>query len=107
MAKGYLVAHIRVHDKERFADFKSMAGPGIRKYGGKVLVLSPNADHREGELRGLTVLLEFESVGAAQRFYEPEEYTAAKTVREEAAQTDLLLVEGNKFAPSDSLGRSG
>lgn len=95
MAKGYLVAHIRVHDPERFADFKAKAGPAIQQYGGKVLALSPNADHREGEFKPLTVLLEFESVGAAQRFYESEEYTAAKAVRVEASQTDLLIVEGN------------
>ncbi len=27
MTKGYLVAHIRVHDKEGFEKFKEMAGP--------------------------------------------------------------------------------
>ena len=29
MAKGYLVAHIRVHDKEGFEKFKEMSGPVI------------------------------------------------------------------------------
>ena len=42
MAKGYLVAHIRVHDKEGFEKFKEMSGPAISEYGGKVLVRNPN-----------------------------------------------------------------
>ena len=29
MAKAYLIAHIRVHDKEKFAEFAAMAGPRI------------------------------------------------------------------------------
>ena len=51
MAKAYLIAHIRVHDKEKFAEFAAMAGPSIAQYGGRVLAKGPNADHREGDLR--------------------------------------------------------
>tara|TARA_B100000686_G_C16182634_1_gene661734 strand:- start:137 stop:286 length:150 start_codon:yes stop_codon:yes gene_type:complete len=38
MPKGYLVAHIRVHDKEIFEKFKTMSNPIIEQYGGKLLV---------------------------------------------------------------------
>jgi len=94
MAKGYLIAHIRVHDPEKFEQFKSMSGPAIADHGGTILVRNPGADHCEGELRGLTIVIEFESLDAARGFYESEEYTAARLVRETAADTDLLLVEG-------------
>ena len=94
MAKAYLIAHIRVHDKEKFADFAAMAGPCIAQYGGRVLAKGPNADHREGELRGAVMLIEFDSMEAARSFYESDEYTAAKAIREMAAKTDLLMIEG-------------
>ena len=94
MPKGYLVAHIRVHDKEAFEKFKAMSGPAIADYGGRVLVRNPAPDHREGDLRGLTIVIEFESLDAARRFYESDAYTAARAVRETAAETDLLLVDG-------------
>ena len=38
MAKGYLIANIRVHDKEVFEKFKLMSTPLISEYGGKLLV---------------------------------------------------------------------
>ncbi len=53
MPKAYLVAHIRVHDKEAFEKFKAMAGPAIADHGGRVLVRNPSPDHREGDLRGI------------------------------------------------------
>jgi uncharacterized protein (DUF1330 family) len=59
-----------------------------------VLVRNPEADHREGNLRGTVVVIEFDNMEAARRFYESDAYTAARRVRERAAETDLLLVEG-------------
>lgn len=94
MAKGYLVAHIRVHDREGFERFKAMSGPAIAEHGGRVLARDPAADHREGALRGTTLLIEFDDVDAARRFYESDAYTAAREVREAAAETDLMLVAG-------------
>ena len=44
MAKGYVVANIRVTDQEKFKQFSGMAGPTIKKYGGKVLARGPDAD---------------------------------------------------------------
>ena len=94
MPKAYLVAHIRVHDREAFEEFRKMSGPAIAEYGGRVLVRNPEADHREGDLRGTVIVIEFDDMDAARRFYESDAYTAARRVRERAAETDLLLVEG-------------
>ena len=96
MTKGYLVAHLRVHDKEEFEKFRQMAGPTIAAYGGKVLVREPNPDVREGKISGIALVIEFESIETARKFYESEKYQAAKAVRELAADTDLILVEGSE-----------
>ena len=48
MAKGYLVANIRVKDQERFQEFSGMAMPVIAEFGGKVLARGPGADRHEG-----------------------------------------------------------
>ena len=81
MSKAYLVAHIRIHDKEAFEKFKAMSGPAIADHGGRVLARSPSPDHREGTLRGLTIIIEFEDMDAARGFYESDAYTAARAVR--------------------------
>ena len=48
----------------------------------------------EGDQQGLVVLLEFDSMEKAREFYFSDGYTAAKLVREQASEADLILVEG-------------
>ena len=95
MNKGYLVAHLRVRNKEGFEKFRQMAGPTIAEYGGKVLVREPNPDVREGKNLGLALVIEFDTIDIARKFYESEKYQAAKAVRELASNTHLVLVEGS------------
>lgn len=94
MPKAYLIAQIRVHDPEGYDRFRQMSGPAIGQYGGTILVRNPSPDIREGTGTGTTILIEFASMAAARAFYTSPEYTAARAVRELAAETDLMLVEG-------------
>ena len=94
MSKGYVIANIRVEDQEKFKQFSGMAGPAIKKYGGKVLARGPDADRLEGDLSGIVMLIEFESKEAATTFYYSEEYQAAKAVREACSDTDFMIIEG-------------
>ena len=94
MPKGYLIAHIRVHDKDAFEEFKQLSGAAIKSYSGKILVRNPAPDHREGGAQGLAIVIEFESIDAARAFYESDAYKEARVVREKISDTDLILVEG-------------
>ena len=94
MAKGYIVADIHVREKEGFEKFREMALPVIKEYGAKILVRTPNVEAREGKKSGVVVVLEFESMDKARKFYESEAYQAAKAVREKACDTDLIIAEG-------------
>lgn len=94
MPKGYLIAHIRVHDKDAFEEFKQLSGAAIKAHNGRVLVRNPAPDHREGGGQGLAILIEFDSLDAARAFYESDAYKVARVVREKISDTDLILVEG-------------
>ena len=94
MAKGYAVANIRVRDQDKFQQFSGMAGPAIKKYGGKVLARGLGAERLEGDLSGIVMMIEFESKDAANTFYHSEEYQAAKAIREECSDTDFMIIEG-------------
>ncbi len=94
MPKGYLVAHIRVQDKDGFEEFKQMSGAAIKAHNGRVLVRNPAPDHREGGAQGLAIVIEFDSLAAAQAFYDSDAYSEARAVREKVSETDLILVEG-------------
>lgn len=94
MPKGYLVANIRVKDKEKFAAFSGMAAPVIKAHGGKVLARGPGAERHEGSVEGIVMMIEFESIDTAKRFYLSDEYQAAKAVRDACSETDLMIIEG-------------
>jgi uncharacterized protein (DUF1330 family) len=94
MPKGYLIAHIRVHDPVKIQEFKALAGPAIAKHNGTVLVSNPNPEIMEGDPSGVSVVIEFSDIQTARQFYNSDDYTTARAVRELAAVTDLLLVEG-------------
>ena len=94
MPKGYLIAHIRVRDKEAFEEFKKLSGAAIKAHNGKVLVRNPTPDHREGGAQGLAIVIEFQSIAAARGFYESDAYCEARAIRENISDTDLILAEG-------------
>ena len=94
MPKGYVVANTRLKDQQKFQQFSGMAGPVIRRYGGKVLARGPGADRLEGDVSGIVMMIEFETKAAATEFYYSDEYQAAKTVREACSDTDFMTIEG-------------
>ena len=94
MPKGYVVANIRVKDQEKFQQFSGMAGPVIKKYGGKVLARGSGADRLEGDVSGVVMMIEFESKEAANTFYHSQEYQVAKAVKEACSETDFMTIEG-------------
>ena len=94
MSKGYLMANLRVDNPEVFQKFSSAALPLIEKYGGKLLARGPHADRHEGNVSGVVTLIEFESKSAAEEFYFSDEYQAAKAIRDQAVDTDLMIIEG-------------
>lgn len=94
MPKGYLIAHIAVHDPAGFEAFRPASAEAIRAHGGRVLVRSPAGEVREGQLAPLTIVVEFDDIATARRFYESPAYAAAREMREPHSTTHLMLVEG-------------
>ena len=100
MAKGYLVADIQITDPERFDEYRRLVPAVIAQFGGRYLVRGgafhavemPDAFHR-------LVVLEFDSVEQAGRFYGSEEYAPLLRMRVESTKSAVAIVEG--IASSD------
>ena len=43
---------------------------------------------------GVVTLLEFESKEAVEKFYFSDDYQAAKAIRDQGCDTDLMIIEG-------------
>ena len=52
----------------------------------------PNA--MRADITGIVMMIEFDSLEVARRFYLSDNYQAAKAVRDACSQADLMLIEG-------------
>jgi len=92
---AYVVVDITVRDGERYERYKQLAAPAVAAYGGRYLVRGGRAEILEGAwLPPRFVILEFPTAEAGRAWWASAEYAAAKSLRQECADTNMLLVEG-------------
>jgi len=93
---AYLVVDTKIHNPEKYEEYKILAKPIAEKYGGIYRVRGGKLDVRESELWAPTrvVIIEFPDVKAAQSFVDSEEYAPVKQIRNDNAQCSLFIVEG-------------
>ena len=94
--KGYLIAEAKLSDPVAYEVYKGLAQAAIAQYGGRYLVRGGAAEILEGKWSSVPrlVIVEFESVEQANRFYQSPEYQAARKAREGAADMNMLTVAG-------------
>ncbi len=92
---GYVIADFEILDLEGMREYLERVGATIEQYGGTYLVRGGRGEIIEGDwhLHRL-VILKFESVEQARRWYHSEEYTAIKGIRHKTAHTQLIMVPG-------------
>jgi len=96
MAKGYVVACVTVLDPVAYAQYSKASAEALKKHGGRALARGGQMVELEGTTRPRNVILEFDSLEAAKRYYTSAEYQAAKAKREGVAVADIFAVEGGE-----------
>jgi uncharacterized protein (DUF1330 family) len=92
---AYVIAETDVHDETQYERYKAAAPAAIAAYGGRYVARGGELAVLEGEWQPpRLVLLEFDDLEAAKRWYESPEYQEAKRLREGAATMNLVAVEG-------------
>ena len=94
MPKGYVIARVTVTNPEAYAEYAKGATAAIAQYNGRPLVRGGAHEALEGEARPRNVVIEFESVEQARRYYHSPEYQAAKAERDGHAVADIIIIEG-------------
>ncbi len=96
---GYLVAHIEITDPAAFKAYQAAVPPVVAKFGGRYLVRGGATEVREGDWPvSRLVILAFESVDQARRFYDSPDYQEILPLRLAASKGMLAIVEGYKTA---------
>jgi uncharacterized protein (DUF1330 family) len=93
--KGYVIANIQVHDPEGYAEYRRLSPQVLKEFGARYLVLGGENRVPEGDWTPQRlVVIEFESYGKAQEWYDSERYRPAMDVRKKTATTQLILIQG-------------
>ena len=92
---AYVIAETDVTDPERYEQYKAASPAAIAAGGGRFLVRGGELVVLEGDWQPTRlVMLEFEDLTAAKRWYESEVYQEAKKLREGAAHLRIVAVQG-------------
>ncbi len=92
---AYLIAQIRIHDPETFKKYGAAVPATIAQYGGKYHVRGGAVTPKEGSWNpNRVIVLEFPDMAALNRWYDSPEYQEIIGIRFDAAQGDMIFVEG-------------
>lgn len=92
---AYVIVDVDIKDKVRYEEYKAMAAPTVTLYGGKYIVRGGKTEILEGNYKpNRIVVLEFENMEQARKWWDSPEYSKAKQLRQSIATTTMFIVEG-------------
>ncbi len=92
---AYVIVETDIHDPDQYARYQEATPAAIAAAGGRFVARGGELAVLEGDWQPKRlVVLEFEDLEAAKRFYDSPEYKEAKRLREGAASLNMVAVQG-------------
>ena len=92
---AYVLVELSIHNKELYEEYKLLTPKTIEAYGGRFVVRGGETELLEGDWNPeRIVLLEFPSAKRAREWWDSEEYTHARGIRQRAAETRMIILNG-------------
>ncbi len=92
---AYVIVDIEVKDAQRYAEYSKLAPAIVEMYGGKYLARGGRIETLEGAWSPKrVVILQFDSVAHAKKWWDSPEYRAPKQTRQETTNSKMIVVEG-------------
>jgi uncharacterized protein (DUF1330 family) len=92
---AYLIVETDITDPEQYEQYKAASPGAIAAHGGRFVVRGGETAVLEGDWNPKRlVVVEFDDLEAARRFYDSPEYQAAMKLREGAASLNMVAVQG-------------
>lgn len=92
--KGYWIVRVDISEPEAFKAYVSSNVTALTKFGAKYLARAGTFNVVEGSTRSRNTIVEFPSYQHALDCWNSPEYQAARTLRNNAAEIDIVIVEG-------------
>jgi len=92
---AYVIVEVTIQDHKDYENYKKLTPAAIAAFDGKFVVRGGQAITLEGDWKPeRIVVLEFPNVARANEWWHSELYTEAKLIRQRAAKTKMIIVEG-------------
>lgn len=92
---AYVINDMEVIDPALLEIYKQLSAPTVAQYGGRFLARGGRTEVLDGDwLPRRLVVIEFPSLAQARAWADSPEYAPAKRLRQQAARSRLVLVEG-------------
>ncbi|MBL29461.1 MAG: D-fructose-6-phosphate amidotransferase [Rhodospirillaceae bacterium] len=92
---AYIIAEVNVTDPDKFEKYRAQVPDVIRQYNGKYIVRGGRTEKLEGDAPiHRMVMLEFTDMDSAKAFWHSAEYAPLKALRQEASDSEIMIVEG-------------
>ncbi len=92
---AFVLVEIEIHDQDLYKTYTKLTPASIESYQGKFVVRGGEMTVLEGDWQPKRlVLLEFPSVEIANSWWHSKEYTKAKKIRQRAATTRMIIING-------------
>ena len=91
---AYALSLVEVTDPDTFSDYVDAVRPIVERHGGRYVTIGAVADVLEGSPGpGSVVLIRFDDIAAARRWYRSDDYQAIAPIRHRSARTTVILFE--------------
>ena len=92
---AYVIIETDIADAGQYERYKAASPAAVEAGGGRFLARGGELDVLEGDWQpSRLVVLEFEDVAAARRWYDSEVYQQAKKLRDGVARLRMVAVQG-------------
>jgi uncharacterized protein (DUF1330 family) len=92
---AYVIVDMTVTDTVKIQDYRKLAEKSVADYGGKFIVRGGQTEVLDGDWSPKrVVVLEFPGMAEARRWRASPDYAKACEIRNLAAKTRMILVEG-------------
>ena len=92
---AYIIVDVSITDPAEYEAYKKLTPAAIAAFDGKFIVRGGQTETLEGDWQPeRIVVLEFPSAERAKAWWNSDIYSAAKLIRQRAAKTKMIVVEG-------------
>jgi uncharacterized protein (DUF1330 family) len=91
---AYIIADVDITDQAGYQAYGAKVPPTLKAYNGRIIVRGKPSPKEGATPQGIIVMLEFDSLAEAEKWWASPEYSALIPDRQKAAKAQIYIVEG-------------